>query len=224
MSTPPPEPGPPPTRWELAGDSRESGYVRTFTEQHEAGTADDGEARLADVLAPRGARVLDAGSGVGRVADALRRRGHDVTAVEKDAALVAISRERFPGVPVVEADLLSLTPALLESQGRPPAYDVVVVVGNVMVFLADGTQVEVLRVLAGLLAEGGCLLVGFHPVAGPTGSLDYPAAELRGHAVAAGLRVDLEAGSYDLRPPAEDYVVAVLRRDDTAQRPVRDAR
>ncbi|ROR89679.1 class I SAM-dependent methyltransferase [Nocardioides aurantiacus] len=211
---------PPPTRWELAGDSRESGYVRTFLEQHEAGSGDDGEARLADVLAPRGARVLDAGSGVGRVAEALRRRGHDVTAVEKDAALVAISRERFPDVGVVEADLLALTPELLTTHGRPSAYDVVVVVGNVMVFLADDTQVEVLRVLAGLLAEDGCLLVGFHPVAGPTGSRDYPAAELREHAEEAGLRLDLLAGSYDLRPPGEDYVVAVLR----AQRPAPDAR
>ncbi|KQT93789.1 hypothetical protein ASG49_02065 [Marmoricola sp. Leaf446] len=213
--------GPPPrTRWELAGDSHESGYVRTFLEQQGSGTGDDGEARLADVLAPRGARVLDAGSGVGRVADALRRRGHDVTAVEKDPALVAISRERFPEVTVVEADLLDLTPDLLGSHDRPAAYDVVVVVGNVMVFLADDTQVAVLRVLAGLLAADGCLLVGFHPVAGPTGSRDYPAAELREHAAAAGLQVDLLAGSYDLRPPGEDYVVAVLR----AQRAGPDAR
>lgn len=216
--------GPPPTRWELAGDSRESGYVRTFTEQHEAGTADDGEARLADVLAPRGARVLDAGSGVGRVADALRRRGHDVTAVEKDPALVAISRERFGEVAVVEADLLTLTPGLLEAQGRPPAYDVVVVVGNVLVYLADGTEVQVLRVLAGLLDEAGCVLVGYHPVAGPTGSRDYPASELRDHAEAAGLRVDLLAGSYDLRPPDDDYVVAVLRADPSRQRSVPEDR
>lgn len=205
---------PPPTRWELAGDSRESGYVRTFTEIFEAdptGTGDDGEARLVDVLAPRGACVLDAGSGLGRVAEAVRRRGHRVVAVEKDPALVATSRERFPDVPVVEADLLCLDADLLAAHDQPAAYDVVVVVGNVMVYLADGTEARALRTLAGLLADDGCLLLGFHPVEGPAGSRDYPVTALRAHAADAGLRVDLLAGGYDLRPPVEEYVVAVLR-------------
>lgn len=204
----------PPTRWELAGETRESGYVRTFTELFDAdpaGTGDDGEARLVDVLAPRGARVLDAGSGLGRVAESLRRRGHHVVGVEKDPELVAVSRERFPEVPVVEADLLALDTDLLAAHGAPAAYDVVVVVGNVMVYLADGTEVRALRALAGLLADGGCLLVGFHPVEGPAGSRDYPVTALRAHAAEAGLRVELLAGGYDLRPPSEEYVVAVLR-------------
>lgn len=208
---------PPPTRWELAGDSRESGYVRTFLEQHEAGSTDDGEARLVDVLAPRGARVLDAGSGVGRVADAVRRRGHDVTAVEKDEALVAISRERFPEVPVVVADLLALTPGLLEEHGRPPAYDVVVVVGNVMVYLADDTAVAALRTLAGLLAPGGRVLVGFHPDQGPHGARSYPFEELAADVAAAGLQVHHRFGTYELHPPADDYVVAVLGLPTGAQ-------
>ena len=135
------------------------------------------------------------------MADALRRRGHDVSAVEKDPALVAISRERFPEVPVVEADLLALTPELLA--GARPAGGVrrgLVVVGNVMVFLADDTQVAVLRVLAGLLAADGCVLVGFHPVAGPTGSRDYPAGRAREHVAAAGSRGRPLFGTYDLRP------------------------
>jgi len=112
----------PPNRWELIGESS-SKYAECFEGLIDQGQDIDGEARLADVLAPRGARILDAGSGIGRVAGALARRGHDVTAVEKDPDLVARSRTRFPDVPVIEADILGLTPGLLEATGRPSAYD-----------------------------------------------------------------------------------------------------
>ena len=202
---------PRPTRWERIEDTLATPYVRTFTERLDAGEDVDGEARLADVLLPRRARVLDAGSGLGRVAEALRRRGHDVTAVEKDPALVAISRERFPEVPVVERDLVELVPGVLEAVGRPTAYDAVVAVGNVVVYLADDTEVEVLRRLRDLLVEGGRVLLGWHPVAGPEHSRDYPAALLREHAAAAGLVVEHVFGGYGLEPVSEDYVVAVLR-------------
>ena len=201
---------PPPTRWEQLGDTRETPYVRVFTARLDAGEDVDGEARLADVLLPRGGRVLDAGSGIGRVAEALRRRGHDVTAVEKDPALVAISRERFPEVPVVEADLLEVSPARLAQDGHPPAYDLVVAVGNVMAYLAEDTEVRVLRALAALLVPGGRVLVGHHLGDVPEGARDYPPAELAAHAEEAGLEVQHLFGTYDLAPPAEDYVVAVL--------------
>ncbi len=64
--------GPPPTRWALAG-SPAQGYGEHFARLVADGEDIDGEARLADALAPRGARILDVGSGMGRVADALRR-------------------------------------------------------------------------------------------------------------------------------------------------------
>ena len=38
--------------------------------------------------------------------------------------------------------MLGLTPAFLEAGGRPSSYDLVVVVGNVVVLLADGTGVD----------------------------------------------------------------------------------
>ncbi len=201
----------PPNRWELMGESR-SRYAECFEDLIDRGQDIDGEARLADVLAPRGARVLDAGSGMGRVADALVRRGHDVTAVEKDPDLVARSRSRFPKVPVVVSDILGLTPARLEAAGRPTSYDVIVAVGNVMVYLADDTEARALRTLGGLLASEGRMLVGFHPQDGPEFSRDYPVDHFRRHATEAGLVVQSVFGTYDLEPPAADYVVAVLRR------------
>jgi SAM-dependent methyltransferase len=201
----------PPNRWELlgAGSSR---YAEVFEDLIARGEDIDGEARLADVLAPRGGRILDAGC-IGRVAAALAARGHDVTAVEKDPDLVARSRRLFPAVPVVEADLLELSPSMLEAQGHPSSYDVIVVVGNVMIYVAEDTETHVLRTLAGLLAAGGRILVGFNPVKGPPHSRDYPLAHFRAHVAAAGLVVQHEFGTYDLAPPGGDYVVAVLARD-----------
>jgi len=200
----------PPTRWDLiAADSR---YAACFDKLIADGQDIDGEARLADVLAPRGARILDAGSGMGRVAAALTARGHDVTAVEKDPDLIARSRRLFPEVAVVQADILELSPTMLEAQGRPPSYDVIVVVGNVMIYLAEDTETRALATLRGLLAPGGRILVGFDSVKGPRTSRDYPAVDFRAHAESAGLVVEHEFGGYDLEPRGHDYVVAVLSR------------
>jgi SAM-dependent methyltransferase len=207
----------PPTRWELNADLLDGRYAKRFDALIERGEDIDGEARLVDVLSPRGARILDAGSGMGRVAAALVARGHDVTAVEKDPGLVAHSRSRYPDVPVVESDILGLSPDSLRQAGRPTSYDVVVVVGNVMVYLADGTEVRALQGLGSLLAPDGRMLVGFHPQQGPSGSRDYAVEEFSGHVSGAGLRIDQLFGSYDLRPPAEDYVVAVLRRGNVVR-------
>jgi SAM-dependent methyltransferase len=203
----------PPSRWQQAFGGATSPYAERFEELLDAGEDVDGEARLADVLAPRRpARVLDAGAGIGRVAAGLAARGHDVTAVENDPDLVARSRARFPEIPVVDADILELSPAVLERAGRPTSYDVVVVVGNVMVYLAEDTEVRALRTLAGLLAPDGRILVGFHPVAGPPHSHDYPVETFLDHVAAADLELEHRFGTYQLTPPAEDYVVAVLRR------------
>ena len=201
----------PPTRWDQHLAGAESAYSLAFEGLIERGEDIDGEARLADTLAPRGARILDAGAGMGRVAAALVRRGHVVTAVEKDRHLLDRSRELFPEVSVVESDLLGVTPEVLAAAGRPAAYDLIVVVGNVMVYLAEDTEVRALRGLADLLAPAGRVLVGFHPRSGPPHSRDYPVEQFVGHVAAAGLAVEHVFGSYDLRPPSPDYVVAVLR-------------
>ena len=98
-------------------------------------------------------------------------------------------------------------------EGAKAAYDVIVVVGNVMVYLAEGTETRALRTLHDLLAPEGRILVGFNPEKGPPHSRDYPRSDFRTHAAAAGLAVEHEFRSYDLRPAGGDYVVAVLRRD-----------
>lgn len=203
----------PTTRWARGGHAND-GYGRRFGQLVASGEDIDGEARLADALLPRNARVLDAGAGMGRVAAALQRRGHHVVAVEPDPALVAQSRETYPDLEVVESDVLALSTETLRERGLPTAYDLVVMVGNVMVFLAEDTERAVLARVRSLLAEGGRVLVGFHLTDGPTTSRDYPAEEFVADAEAAGLRVDLRAGSYELHPPEDGYAVWVLARDD----------
>lgn len=202
----------PPTRWEIATGGSVSRYATNFEDLIARQEDIDGEARLADALAPRGARVLDAGAGLGRVAGALQARGHDVTAVEKDPDLVRRSRRLFAGVPVLEVDILELTPALLSESDRPTEYDVITAVGNVMIYVAEDTEVRVLTVLGGLLAPGGRILVGFDAVAGPRTSRDYPFEAFQEHVEAAGLVVQHAFGSYELAPRADggSYVVAVL--------------
>lgn len=204
---------PPPTRWALGG-SANHGYGQRFGELVAAGEDIDGEARLADALAPRNARILDVGSGMGRVAAALQARGHRVVAVEPDPALVAQSRRTFPQLEVIEADVLSLSATGLAEAGRPAEFDLAVAVGNVMVFLAEDTERRVLRQVRDLLAPGGRMLVGFHLRGGPTTSRRYPVEQFVVDVEAAGLRVDLRAGSYELHPPDEEYAVWVLARDD----------
>lgn len=197
----------PRTRWET-GDT--SGYLERFSRLIEEGTDVVGEARLADVLVKRGATILDAGAGIGRIGAELQRRGHTVVAAEKDASLVADAAARYPDLPLVTTDLLALTPALLDEHQLPSAFDLVVLVGNVIVLLAPETEQPVLAGLRDLLAPGGRILVGFHPVNGHGSARSYPFDEFEADAAAVGLTVQYRFGTYELAPPAEDYVVAVL--------------
>lgn len=204
-----PEPlGPaPPTRWALRkqGPDSPAGYAEDFAELVAAGADVDGEARLADALVPRGARVLDVGSGMGRVAAALTARGHRVTAVEPDPALVAQSRATYPDLEVAPVDVLAHHPGA--------AYDLVVCVGNVLVLLAEGTERRVLAHLASMLAPGGRILAGYHLEGGPESRRDYPVEELTADLAWAGLIVQARFGSYELHPPSQEYAVLVIAAD-----------
>ena len=193
----------PRTRW--AAGAANSNYLNRFSERIDAGEDVDGEARLADVLVGRGARILDAGAGMGRVGIALQRKGHDVLAAEPDESLVAACRQRWPELPVVVKDILELDPA---TEG---SFDLIVVVGNVMILLAEGTEVRALRALRRLLRPGGRILVGYHLEGGPAGSRHgYTQDLLTADAEAAGLVVEHRFGGYNLEPVNDDYCVAVL--------------
>ena len=191
----------PPTRWELAGDANR-GYSEVFAARVTEGADVDGEARLADAMVVRGARILDVGSGMGRVAAALAARGHEVVATEPDAALREQSLATY-------ADLEVLPHQALDTGDLEP-FDLVVAVGNVLIYLGEDTERDVLAHLRSLLAPGGRILAGFHLHGTKNGSRVCPAEEFVADAAAAGLTVDWRFGSYELHPPNDEYAVWVL--------------
>jgi SAM-dependent methyltransferase len=207
------------TRWEQARAHEraegQGGYGAHFARLLAEGVDIEGEARLADVLAPRGGWILDAGSGMGRVGAALVARGHRVVGVDFDAEILDQSRRTFPELPLVDSRLDELTPAKLTDAGHPTAYDLIVCVGNVMILLAPDSERTVLGNLATLLAPGGRLLVGFALSGAPSGfSRTYPLEEFVADYEAAGLEKVHRFATYDLEPFTDDstYVVHVLRR------------
>ncbi|MDP3892182.1 bifunctional 2-polyprenyl-6-hydroxyphenol methylase/3-demethylubiquinol 3-O-methyltransferase UbiG, partial [Nocardioides sp.] len=78
-------------------DDRSQWYIDRFRSLAAEGADLEGEARFADAMLPRRARVLDAGCGLGRLGSALHRFGHTVVGVDVDPALVDAAREDHPG-------------------------------------------------------------------------------------------------------------------------------
>ena len=141
------------SRWlQETGGARGESYDQAFRDLAASGVDVHGEAAFVAALVPPGAPVLDAGCGTGRVAVELARRGYDVTGVDNDASMLEVAR-RSPEVRWHDADLAALE--------LPQRFELVVAAGNVVVFLAEGTEQEVLRRLAAHLLPGGLLVSGW---------------------------------------------------------------
>lgn len=182
-------------------------YVERFRSMAAAGDDLAGEARFVDALAPRGARILDAGCGPGRVGGELARLGHDVVGVDIDPVLIEAAEEDHPGPTWLVGDLATLD---LSSAGIGDGFDVIVSAGNVMTFVAADARRDVLARLRDHLRSDGRLAIGFG-----TGR-DYEFADFRADVAAVGLHTDLELSTWDLRPFTDDsgFLVAILRRAD----------
>jgi SAM-dependent methyltransferase len=182
-------------RWLRAGVSGED-YDRRVAELAATGKPMHGEADLVTSFGPRS--VLDAGCGTGRVAIELARRGVEVWGVDLDPSMLDVARRTAPDLEWVEDDLATL------DLGR--RFDLVVAAGNVMIFLAAGTEAEVVGALARHLHPGGRLVAGFQLGPGRLALDDYD-----GHARAAGLVLEhrwatWERGAYEA---GGDYAVSV---------------
>lgn len=150
-------------------------------------------------LAP-GPSVLDAGCGTGRVAIELASRGFAVAGLDIDAAMLDAARAKAPELRWIEGDL-----ARTRLDER---FDVVVLAGNVLIFVAPGTETEVVARCAEHLAPGGLLIAGFQVQPG-----GYGPEQLDADADTAGLAHVDRWSTWDRAPhtPTDDYQVSVHR-------------
>ena len=186
-----------PRRVPLAADAYDARWSTLAASGHDV----HGEASLVDrLLAGRPSRVLDAGCGTGRVALELTRRGHRTVGVDVDPDLLAHAREKAPTLDWVDGDLARLPPDV-----APGPFEAAVLAGNVMIFVARGTEGAVLANLAPRLAPGGLVIAGFQL----SGRL--PLAEYDDHARAAGLELEARWSTWDRAPwsGSGDYAVSV---------------
>jgi SAM-dependent methyltransferase len=176
-------------------------YITRFRTLAADGADLAGEARLVDAMLARGSRVLDAGCGPGRVGAELFARGHTVVGVDVDPQLIAAARADHPGPRWLVGDL-----ADLDLPAQPP-FDAAVLAGNVMAFVAPGTEPLVLGQVAAQLRPDGFVIVGF--------GLDrcYRLDAFDEHAAMAGLQLEHRFATWDLRPwhAGADFAVSVLR-------------
>lgn len=179
-------------------------YIERFRSMAEQGHDLDGEARFVDAIAKRGARILDAGCGPGRVGGRLAALGHTVVGVDIDPALIAAAEGEHPEPMWLARDLAALD---LAAEGVSETFDVIVSAGNVMTFLAPATRCDVLDRLRVHLAPEGRLVIGFG------GGRGYEFDEFYADAAAVGLVDELRLSSWDLRPfdaTSSTFLVAVL--------------
>lgn len=184
-------------------------YARRWDDMVAEGVDIDGEARLADAMAPRGARILDVGCGQGRLGGYLAARGHRVTGVDLDPFLIARACEAWPDATWEVADLAS------DGWASGP-FDLAVSAGNVLAFVDPADRSAVLANLAARLSpasegvdgQAGRLVVGFGLDRG------WSCADFERDAAAAGLAVQQRWSTWDLRPFDDDegFLVAVLIR------------
>ena len=193
------------TRWSTeTAPGHSQWYIERFRAMAADGADLGGEARFLDALVPRGSRILDAGCGPGRVGAVLHDRGHQVVGVDADAELIAAAQQDHPGPQWVVADLAVLD---LSSAGIPELFDAAVLAGNVLAFVAVGTEADVLRRVAAHLVPGGRAVVGLGTDRG------YPLVALDADLSAAGFVLEHRFATWDLGRWRDDapFAVSVLR-------------
>jgi SAM-dependent methyltransferase len=175
-------------------------YDERWTALAAQGASVHGEADLVATLAgPPPGPVLDAGCGTGRVAIELARRGYTTTGIDVDPALLDRARAKAPELEWHLGDLANL-PAPV----APGPFAAVALAGNVMIFVARGTEGAVLANLAARVAPGGLVIAGFQL----NGRLSL--AEYDDAADAAGLVPVDRFATWERAPFAGgDYVVTV---------------
>jgi SAM-dependent methyltransferase len=142
--------------------------------------------------------MLDAGCGTGRIAIELARRGIDIVGVDLDARMLDRAREQAPDLDWRLGDLATI------DLGR--TFDLILLAGNVMLFLTPGTEAQVVRNIARHLARSGILVAGFQIGRTALGVAQYDLA-----ATAAGLALRERWATWEGAPwtATSQYAVSI---------------
>jgi SAM-dependent methyltransferase len=174
-------------------------YDAAFAARAAQGHDVHGEARFVEALGVRS--VLDAGCGTGRVAIELAHRGLETVGVDVDPEMLAVARRKAPHLAWRLDDLATV------NLGRE--FDAAVLAGNVMLFVAAGTEGAVVTNLVRHLRPNGLLVAGFQLLPGRLSLARYDAL-----AAAAGCELVERWATWERDPwqPSADYAVSVHRR------------
>ncbi len=195
--------------WEIGGASQGGVYDDRWRRMEERGEWIHGEADLVCWFEP--VSVLDAGCGTGRVAIELDRRGVDVVGVDIDPRMLDEARAKAPHVPWILGDLTGVAVGG-PGDGATREFDVIVLAGNVMLFVEIGTEAAVVANMARHLAAGGRIVSGFRLGLTPLTFADYDR-----FAAAAGLELEHRWTTWDREPyDGGSYAVTVHRRPPAA--------
>lgn len=184
-------------------DDHSQWYVERFRTLATEGADLAGEARLIDAIAAPASRILDAGCGPGRVGAVLHDRGHTVVGVDVDPVLIEAAELDHPGPRWSVGNLAELD---LGPLGEEP-FDLAVMAGNVLLFVAPGTEQDVLGSLRRAVRPGGRIVTGFAT------DREYALETFDADVAAAGLVVEQRFATWDLVPwnADADFAVTFLR-------------
>jgi SAM-dependent methyltransferase len=191
------------SRWQRTDAPRGDDYDDRWRSLAANGAPIHGEADLVEAIVDEcgvSRSVLDAGCGTGRVAIELAARGFDAVGADLDLEMLGVAQRKAPQLAWHATDLATL------DLGR--RFGAAVLAGNVMIFVAPGTEGGVLARLAAHLEPDGVLIAGFQIRADRWSLLEHDRS-----AEAAGFELAHRYATWDRDPYAGgDYAVSVHRR------------
>lgn len=179
-------------------------YAKRWQTLVDAGHDIGGEARFVNAMAPRGARILDAGCGTGRVGGLLIDAGHTVYGVDLDEFLIAVAEEDFPSGEWHTGDLAEFD----FQSAKINEIDVAFCAGNVLAFLDPASRRQTLNNIKSTLKSGGRFVSGFGAGRG------YEFREFVDDVKSTGMIVSLLLSTWELHSYENDsdFLVLVAER------------
>ncbi|MGH3913762.1 MAG: class I SAM-dependent methyltransferase [Pseudonocardiaceae bacterium] len=174
-------------------------YDERWRRMAAAGVNPHGEADFVAGYGPR--TVLDGGCGTGRVAIELARRGLDVVGADLDPDMIDLARTKAPGLVWIQTDLSELD--------LTTRFDVVVLAGNVIPYVAADSRPAMVVACVRHLTPRGRLIAGFQLQEGWPTVADYDR-----WCESAGFVREARYSTWDRLPftAASSYAVSVHRR------------